>query len=38
MNTLDKNIDFDVTEKDWEDFWYGEDDDTLPTDNESERE
>jgi len=25
MSTPDKNINYDVTEEDWEDFWYNED-------------
>ena len=37
MSIPDKNINYDVTEEDWEDFWYGEDDESS-TDNESEHE
>jgi len=38
MSIPDKNINYDVTEEDWKDFWYGEEDDESSTDNESEHE
>ena len=37
MNIPDEKINYEVTEDDWEDFWYGEDDDSSIS-NESESE